>query len=253
MFRAAILAAALTAGPLSAQSLDVLPLGIDVGNDAQIVQAVVTSDAAQPNILGLTPLVPAAVVTQAALPQPSLILGFIEIGQEAAFGIETLLSTTVEQVAFAPDDLAAREALRTSDPELFRQLVEEGHVDPAADDVVLTLQRELRRMNCYTGAIDNDWGPGSRRAVPAYFARLPDQSWSGDAATVDLFRAIVLSGDVSCPVTQSGSGGTNTGGDRGNGGTTTGNQGNVGGGTQPGSAQVEEDEPRIICTTGCFR
>lgn len=34
------------------------------------------------------------------------------------------------------------------------------------------LQRELRRVGCYSGKIDGDWGPGSRRAMAGFVAKV---------------------------------------------------------------------------------
>jgi hypothetical protein len=39
-------------------------------------------------------------------------------------------------------------------------------------DLVRTLQRELKRVGCYWGDIDGDWGTGSRRAMAAFTERV---------------------------------------------------------------------------------
>ncbi|MFL4472318.1 hypothetical protein ACERZ8_21430 [Tateyamaria armeniaca] len=135
----------------------------------------------------------------AGLPQPSIIIGLIAPGQEEEFGLESLLPGTVDAMGFALDDLAAREALRESDPEMFRRLIEEGHLDPGSDELNRVLQIELSRMNCYRSGIDGAWGPGSRRSVGEYFEQLASVDWPDQAPTQELFRAIMLNGDVACP------------------------------------------------------
>lgn len=39
-------------------------------------------------------------------------------------------------------------------------------------ELVVALQEELRRASCYAGAIDGDWGPGSRRAMREFLSRV---------------------------------------------------------------------------------
>lgn len=40
------------------------------------------------------------------------------------------------------------------------------------DDLVRSLQRELKRVGCYAGDVDGDWGSGSRRAMIAFTERV---------------------------------------------------------------------------------
>lgn len=40
------------------------------------------------------------------------------------------------------------------------------------DELVRTLQRELRRVGCYAGEVDGDWGSGSRRAMTTFTDRV---------------------------------------------------------------------------------
>lgn len=136
---------------------------------------------------------------KAGLPAPSIVLGRVEAGQEAAFGIEALLPATVEQVGFDFSDLEARVALRASDPELFKKLIKQGYVDPPAEKLNAVLQTELARMNCYRSAIDGTWGPGSRRSVTAYFDEIDGVSRSDQEPSIELFRTIILRDDVACP------------------------------------------------------
>ncbi len=39
-------------------------------------------------------------------------------------------------------------------------------------DLVRSIQRELKRLGCYAGEIDGDWGPGSRRAMVGFIDRV---------------------------------------------------------------------------------
>lgn len=141
----------------------------------------------------------AAVNASAGLPTPSIILGKIEAGQEAVFGIESLLPATVEQIGFDHTDLEARIAMRINDPALFRKLIEQGHVDPPAEQLNVVLQTELARMNCYRSGIDGAWGPGSRRSVGTYFNEVEGVERSDQQPSMDLFRQIILRADVACP------------------------------------------------------
>ncbi|MEM1233578.1 MAG: hypothetical protein AAGH70_05585 [Pseudomonadota bacterium] len=200
MFRALLITTALTAASASAQAVDVAPITFDVEGEEALVVAAVAAPTG-PSIPGAapSPIVPAAARVTGDRPQPSIILGLIEPGQEASFGVESLLRSTVEEVLFDIDDLAAREALRESDPELFRQLVEEGYLDVAEGEALARqLQVELARMNCYTSDIDGLWGPGSRGSVSRYFEEV-GVARSDLAATNDLLRTILITGDRECP------------------------------------------------------
>lgn len=142
-----------------------------------------------------------ASVAPVGLPTPSIILGRVEPGREADFGIETLLPDTVAQMGFGFDDLETRVAMRDNDPELFRQLLEQGHIDPPSEQLNAALQTELKRMNCYRSTIDGLWGRGSARSVGEYFGERPDgASWPDQQPSVELFRAIIAVPDVACEV-----------------------------------------------------
>lgn len=139
--------------------------------------------------------------TTVGRPSPSIVLGIIEPGAEERFGIEGLLDETVAAFGFAFDDLESREALRTSNPELFRELVQGGHIDPPEEQLARVLQQELARMNCYRSSIDGVWGGGSRRSVTSYFQTLDNGNRAPSSApSNELFRSIVLNGDVTCRV-----------------------------------------------------
>lgn len=187
-----------------AQSLDIQPIHLDVDLDTPsdsgevLLVAAYEPETGSP-VLDRTLSGRAAVITDAGLPAPSIIVGLIEAGKEDDFGIETLLPATLEASRFAYDDLEAREALRVSDPELFRKLVEGGYIDPPEDQLGRALQTELKRFGCYTSSIDGIWGGGSRRAVGRYAAALDDPGTEvGQEPTPQLFRTILLKGDVEC-------------------------------------------------------
>ena len=195
-------ALAVQAAPVvQAQGLEITPIGIDLADDGD--DLVLASFAAAGNApliegvqLGATPVAARIAV---GLPPPSIIVGIIEAGREDEFGLATLLPSTVEKFGFSLEDLEAREALRESNPDLFRRLVEEGHLDPDEDRLPRILQTELARMNCNRSGIDGVWGRGSRRSVGEYFAQLASVSWPDQAPTPELLRAIIINGDVACP------------------------------------------------------
>ncbi|MEM6371396.1 MAG: hypothetical protein AAF727_01260 [Pseudomonadota bacterium] len=197
-----VAAAALHAAPMAdAQGIEIAPIGFDVADegDALVLAAFASTDASP--VFGDVQVgaTPAAARVAVGLPQPSIIIGLIAPGQEDEFGLESLLPGTVEELGFSLDDLAAREALRDSDPDLFARLVQEGHLDLASAELPRALQTELARMNCYRSRIDGDWGRGSRRSVGEYFDQLASVDWPDQAPTNDLLRAILLNGDVACP------------------------------------------------------
>ena len=190
------------AAPMAlAQGLEIAPIGFDLADDSDNLVLAAFAAPTDAPVLGSVQLgaTPAAARVATGLPQPSIIVGLIAPGQEEAFGLETLLPSTVEQIGFSLDDLTAREALRESNPELFRRLIEEGHLDPDEAQLNRVLQTELARMNCYRSGIDGQWGRGSRGSVNEYFAQLASVDWPDAAPTNELFRAIIINGDVACP------------------------------------------------------
>ncbi|MGJ8603732.1 MAG: hypothetical protein ACSHXH_06350 [Marivita sp.] len=184
-----------------AQGLEIEPIVFDPapGSDSDVILAALPTTDAAPVLRDGSGTTRVAALAGSGLPQPSLILGMIAAGEEEAFGIERLLPATVQEIAFPLDDLTARKALRDRNPDLFRQLVEEGHVDPAPDQLNRVLQVELQRMNCYRSGIDGAWGPGSRGSVASYFEELETVSWPDQEPSNPLFRAILINGDVECP------------------------------------------------------
>lgn len=195
-------------GTLSfAEGLDIKPIALEILSDNSsgtelFIVAVAAPSSAAPVIEGILVAsanrMPAAVRTSNDLPQPSVILGFISPGQESLFGLSRLLLSTVASVIFSLDDFAAREALRASDPVMFKRLIEEGHVDPDPFQLNRILQIELKRMNCYRSGVDGEWGRGSRRSVVEYFGQLRDVAWEDPSPSAELFRALLLNGNVTC-------------------------------------------------------
>lgn len=207
----AFLAAAAITAPVAtaqAQSFELEPITLDISSeDTSDTEEFVLVDAYSPDnsapLLGKTgSLDRSAVRATQGRPLPSVILGYVPPGEEITFGIETLLQDTITSHVFRYDDREAREALRSSNPELFRQLVSEGHIDPPADQLVTALQTELARMNCYRSSIDGVWGGGSRRSVAGYFEALDNgQSWNERNPSNKLFQSILINGDATCEVT----------------------------------------------------
>ena len=185
------------------QSFDAAPIGIDVidgETPVPIVVAAYTPPANAVPIFENSGSGRDAVITPAGLPAPSIILGRVQPGQEPAFGVATLLPETVRQTAFSYEDLDARIQLRSSNPDLLRLLIQQGHIDPPDNLLNAALQTELQRMNCYRSGIDGAWGPGSRRSVGAYFdERDDDTKWPDQDPSVELYRTIILYDDVRCP------------------------------------------------------
>ncbi|MEM6758930.1 MAG: hypothetical protein AAF601_05575 [Pseudomonadota bacterium] len=195
--------AGLLSGSAFAQSFSAEPIAFDLSDELAdgspvLIAAYEPTPDARPSFAGAGSDRSAA-VTNAGLPAPSIILGRVEPGREADFGIETLLPDTVAQLGFAFDDLETRVAMRDSDPDLFRQLLEQGHIDPPADQLNVALQTELKRMNCYRSTIDGLWGRGSARSVGEYFGERADgASWPDQQPSMQLFRAIIAVPDVAC-------------------------------------------------------
>jgi hypothetical protein len=199
-----VLTAVLAGQAAFAQQFDAQPITFDVDTDSLLVVAFEPSNAApRLAVFSAAPGQTAqdVIALRTGYPKPSIIVGRISAGMEKALGIERLLPATVAQYGFAFDDLAAREALRSSNPDVFVQLVNEGHVDPPEAQLATTVQQELARMNCYRSRVDGDWGAGSRRAATQYFTTL-GKSDDGliQTASPELFRAVVLGGDVTCAV-----------------------------------------------------
>jgi hypothetical protein len=208
-FTLAVVLAATVACPLRAESFALEPITLDIAptqtSDSEdlVLVAAYVPDTSSPLLISYGETARSALRTSLDRPQPSIILGLIAPGEEDDFGIEGLLQDTVAAHAFGYQDLDSREALRTSDPDLFRKLVDGGHIDPPEDRLKFALQEELARMNCYRSRIDGDFGRGSRRSVASYFKTLDNgSSWPDqNPPTNELFRSILINGDVTCQVT----------------------------------------------------
>ncbi len=131
------------------------------------------------------------------LPRPSIIVGVIA-PTDASFPIAAAPTGPVSGAAIEYSDLDGRRSLRDRDPELFATLVETGAFDPPPVELVIALQTELARMNCYNAGIDGSWGPGSRGAVGRYFEQIDSAAPSQDP-DIAIFRQIMLRDDVTCP------------------------------------------------------
>ncbi len=133
--------------------------------------------------------------TPTGLPRPSIIVGVIRDpnASEAVDAGGALAGAGLET-----DNFDARETLRAVDPEGYIRLVEAGAFDPLPGTLPASLQRVLQRMDCYTLAVDGDWGNGSRAAVDRYYSQRGDTAPTREAE-VSLFRDIIQREDVTCP------------------------------------------------------
>ena len=138
----------------------------------------------------------AALPTAAGLPRPSVIVGRIQSDDPAQAATQT--GGALTGTALDGSNFEARQTIRSQDAELYAELVNSGAFDPAEAQLAVALQTELKRMGCYTGGIDGDWGPGSQGSVDRYFQQIGETPVSR-AATIDLFRTIALRDDVTCP------------------------------------------------------
>lgn len=128
-------------------------------------------------------------------PQPSILVGFVV---DALPDAPEVPDEPVAGATFGADDVAAREALRDQDAALFEGLVASGAFDPAGSDVARALQVELARINCYTAGIDGVWGPGSQRALAAFY-ELSGTSQPDQDPSLDDFRAVLAASGIRCP------------------------------------------------------
>jgi hypothetical protein len=149
--------------------------------------AVLAAAPATPRNTGARP-VPGA----GGLPQPSIILG----EQETLASLAVPDVPPVQQLDYT--DFAARQALKTSDAAGYAELIQTGAYDPPPEQLAFAVQTELARMNCYTRAIDGDWGNGSRRALQLYFDTLKVAATTQEP-TVEVFRQLLTEDSVECP------------------------------------------------------
>lgn len=139
----------------------------------------------------------AALPRAEGLPQPSVIVGLIEGAGSADFAAaRDTVDLQGSEITY--DNLAARRRLRSSDLDLFGNLVAAGAFDPPTPLLPQALQSELARMGCYTNRIDGDWGRGSQAAARRYFEAAGGSRATSLEATIELFRLIISQDDVTC-------------------------------------------------------
>ncbi|WP_308917907.1 hypothetical protein [Jannaschia sp. LMIT008] len=160
----------LPAAPLAAEGAVLMP--------AALPRAAAT---ATPSDLAARP-------AQPGLPRPSVIVGRLP-------GTDDDVLTGSD---LGTDTFDARQAMRERDPDTYASLVASGVYDPPTGTLPAAIQTALQRMGCYRLTVDGAWGPGSRRAVAAYYDARGDAA-PGDAASIALFRDVILREDVDCP------------------------------------------------------
>lgn len=158
------------------------------------ISPVVTGGGVARAVAPATP-VSAPQVGASGLPIPSILVGF---PIDASFQAPQVPEAPVAGSGFETDNIAAREALRVQDAALFAGLVETGAFDPPEVEVVRALQVELARVNCYTAGIDGAWGPGSQRALAAFYEAAGQAAPDAQPDLAD-FRVIVAADGVRCP------------------------------------------------------
>ena len=130
------------------------------------------------------------------LPTPSIIVGLI--ATEAAFGTAVEDGGALSGSELDYSNLEARRAMFEEDPVLFASLVETGAFDPPPSELVIALQTELTRMECYNRGIDGSWGPGSQGGLERYFEEASASPENLDP-TIANFRQILTEDSVVCP------------------------------------------------------
>jgi hypothetical protein len=128
------------------------------------------------------------------LPTPSVILG----ESPTLVALETPAPDVPPAQLLDYTDITARAAVKTSDPAEYDRLILAGSYDPPPDQLPVAVQTELKRMGCYRGGIDGQWGPGSRRALQLYFDTLKAATTTQEP-TVEVFHALLQKDDVACP------------------------------------------------------
>jgi Caspase domain len=129
------------------------------------------------------------------LPRPSVILG--EAATLAA--LETPAPDQPPAQTLDYTDITARSAAKAADPAEYDRLILAGSYDPPPDQLPVAVQTELKRMGCYRGGIDGQWGPGSRRALQLYFDTLQAATTTQEP-TIEVFHQLLQKDDVACPV-----------------------------------------------------
>lgn len=127
-----------------------------------------------------TPLI--AMVEQPGANQPHHIAGVARVMRTSPVGeagtatgtvatipqLQTSNSTSLATVV-APSLVASAPARQADAPAAARVA---ATTETSRYELVRNLQRELKRVGCYAGDIDGDWGTGSRRAMAAFTDRV---------------------------------------------------------------------------------
>lgn len=130
------------------------------------------------------------------LPTPSVIVGVI--ATEASFGTVTEDGGSLSGSEFDYSNLDARRAMRAENPDLFASLIETGAFDPPPSEVVIAIQTELTRMECYNRGIDGSWGSGSEAGLRRFYEQI-DATPENLQPTLASFRQLLVQDDVVCP------------------------------------------------------
>jgi hypothetical protein len=77
---------------------------------------------------------------------------------------------------------------------------DDGRARARIENLAADVQSELKRVGCYDGAIDNDWGNGSRNALEE-FAQRSGTELASDEPTFAALEAVKASKGRVCPVT----------------------------------------------------
>ncbi len=123
---------------------------------------------------------------RAGLPEPAVVVG----------ELATLLAADKRSATGAPREV--RDRIREIDPAFFMTLLDLGNFDPEEGQYVAAIQSELSGMNCYSGAVDGNWGPGSSSATDRYFSELGTARQT-ETPGLALYREIVTHPRVDCP------------------------------------------------------
>ena len=159
------------------------------GNEVQGEQLAILT--AAPARTGTARPVPGA----GGLPRPSVILG----EAPTLVALETPAPDEPPVQTLDYTDIAARSAVKSSDPAEYERLILAGSYDPPPEQLAVAVQTELKRMGCYRGGIDGQWGPGSRRALQLYFDTLKTATTTQEP-TVEVFHQLLQKDEVECPV-----------------------------------------------------
>lgn len=144
------------------------------------------ADTAQTGAATAQPAVRANASGRAGLPEPAVVVG----------ELASLLAADKRGATGAPREV--RDRIREIDPAFFNTLLEMGSFDPDEGQYVAAIQTELAGMNCYTGSVDGNWGPGSSSATGRYFSQVGAPQ-NTQAPGVALYREIATHPSVKCP------------------------------------------------------